>query len=135
MEKTVIKSSQFGELEVSPENVFTFEEGLLGFEEYKKYVLISDEITEPFKWLIALEEPEIGFPIVNPWHIDIEYNPGKKYNYEVVVPMVIVTIGGGVSEMTANMKAPLLLNIEDMSGEQIIIASDKYSTNEKVHKI
>lgn len=135
MEKTVIKSSQFGELEVSPENVFTFEEGLLGFEEYKKYVLISDEITEPFKWLIALEEPEIGFPIVNPWHIDIEYNPGKKYNYEVVVPMVIVTIGGGVSEMTANMKAPLLLNIEDMSGEQIIIANDKYSTNEKVHKI
>lgn len=135
MEKTVIKSSQFGELEVSPENIFTFEEGLLGFEEYKKYVLISDEITEPFKWLIALEEPEIGFPIVNPWHIDIEYNPGKKYNYEVVVPMVIVTIGCGVSEMTANMKAPLLLNIEDMSGEQIIIASDKYSTNEKIHKI
>ncbi len=126
---------QFGELEIADENIFTFPEGILGFEDLKKYVLISDDNTAPFKWLLSIDSPEIGFPIISPWLIDLSYSPGKNYDYNQTIPMVIVTIGGGVGNMTANLKAPILLDISDCTGEQIIIPTDKYSTNEVINQL
>ncbi len=131
----VINSLQFGELDIAKENIFTFSEGILGFEDLKQYVLINDDNTAPFKWLLSIDNPDIGFPIISPWLIDFEYIPGKDYDYSKIIPMVIVTIGGGANNMTANLKAPILLNIDELSGVQIIIPNDKYSTNELINKI
>lgn len=134
-DKIIINSYQFGELEISPENIFSFSEGILGFEELKQFVLINDDNTAPFKWLLSVESPEIGFPIISPWLIDLSYSVGKSYDIEKQIPMVIVTIGGGLNNMTANLKAPIMLNIDDATGEQIIISNDKYSTDEPINKL
>jgi len=37
-----IKNKQFGEIEFQPDAVFNFEEGILGFEEQKRFLLISE---------------------------------------------------------------------------------------------
>ncbi|MFW5663186.1 MAG: flagellar assembly protein FliW, partial [Bacteroidota bacterium] len=75
-----IKTLHFGEIDVESQYIFNFPEGLLGFENLREFVLISEEETVPFKWLINLEEPEIGFPLLSPWHIDLTYNPGRLFN-------------------------------------------------------
>ena len=127
MEEMKIFTQQFGELTVKPEHVFEFEEGLLGFEDLRQFVLISEEETLPFRWLVSLENPDIGFPLLSPWHIDLRYNPGKEHDMSREVIMVVITLEDEKGLMTANMKAPLILDVKSQSGRQVILPSDKYS--------
>ncbi len=127
--KRVIKTNYFGELEIDEEYIFKFKDGMLGFEDLHDYILISEESTAPFKWLISVDEPEIGFPLLSPWHIDVYYDPGINYDLEKQVLFVVITLEDENGEMSANMKAPVIFNIEKQTGEQIILPSDKYTTN------
>jgi flagellar assembly factor FliW len=127
-----IKTLHFGEIEVESDKIFKFPDGLLGFENYNRFVLINHEETEPLRWLISLDDPNIGFPLINPWIVDIKYNPGKSINLEKEAAFVVITLGNKDRVMTANMKAPLVLEIETREGRQIVMSSDKYSTKEPV---
>ncbi len=123
-----INTTQFGEIEFEEKYIFHFQEGLLGFEDLKKFLLISDEETEPFKWLISIEKPEIGFPLLNPWIIDLNYSLNQHYNIDNEAVLVVITLGGNQGLISANLKAPIILNIPEQTGRQIILPSEKYST-------
>jgi flagellar assembly factor FliW len=123
----IISTFQFGDIEVGERHIFYFDNGILGFEQLREFVLISEEQTNPFKWLISLDETEIGFPLLSPWHIDIEYDPGLDIDYEKEVIMVVITLENEKGMMTANMKAPIIFDVRDQKGKQIILPSDKYS--------
>ncbi len=124
-----ISTIQFGELEIEPQHIFYFDNGILGFENLREFVLVADEETHPFKWLISIEEPAIGFPLISPWYLDINYDPGDEFDIEKLVLMVIVTLEDENKQMTANMKAPVVFDVENQKGWQTILPSDKYSTN------
>jgi len=130
--KIEITTLQFGDLEVGEEHIFNFEQGLLGFDDLHEFVLVSEEETIPFKWLISLEEPEIGFPLLSPWHIDLSYEPGRDFNLDREVLMVVITLEDEKGLMTANMKAPIIFDIEKQTGRQVIMTSDRYSTNQVI---
>jgi flagellar assembly factor FliW len=122
-----INTNQFGELNIDVEHVFIFSDGLLGFEDLREFVLISEEETIPFKWLISLEKPDIGFPLLSPWHVDLTYNPGPQFDLDRHVLMVVITLEDEKGLMTANMKAPIVLDVVTRTGKQAILSSDKYS--------
>lgn len=124
-----INTLHFGEIEIDDEHIYHFPNGMLGFEYLKNFVLISEEETDPFKWLISVDEPEIGFPLLSPWHIDMNYNPGNNFDLNKHVVFVVVTLEDKKGFMTANMKAPVFFDIEGLKGEQSILPSDKYSPN------
>lgn len=128
-ESTKINSSNFGELEIQPNNIFYFENGLLGFETLNNFVLITDDDIVPFKWLMSIEEPEIMFPLISPFFIEAEYNAGKNVDLERYVLFCIVTFNDGKGNITANLKAPVILDSTNLTGEQIIIISDKYNVD------
>lgn len=124
-----ITTPHFGEIEISKEHIFHFENGMLGFEDLKNYVLISDEDTDPFKWLISLEAPEIGFPLLSPFLIEPNYKYGRDYEDSVFAPFVVITLAGIDGNITANLKAPVILNVENLSADQVILPTEKYSPN------
>ena len=125
--RRTIKTLQFGELTFEDKHIFHFENGLLGFEELRDFVLISEEETLPFKWLLSIEKPEIGFPLLSPWHINLNYNPGEFYDLKKLVILTVVTLEDEAGLMTANLKAPVILDVENQKGEQVILPTDKYS--------
>ena len=129
-EKTLtINTIHFGELEIEANHIYNFPEGLLGFEDLNSFVLISEEETEPFKWLISIDNPDIGFPLISPYFIDKDYKPGRDIDLDVDVPMCVVTLGDENKNMTVNLKAPIIFNVKELIGKQVILLSDKYSTN------
>jgi flagellar assembly factor FliW len=132
LETRLIKTDQFGELKVEPQHIFLFDEGLLGFEHLREFVLINEEETAPFRWLISLEEPAIGFPLLSPWHIDLSYKPSRELDLNKQVVMVIITLENDIGKMTANMKAPVIFDVEMQKGQQVILPSDKYSPNHEI---
>lgn len=129
-----INTHQFGEINVELANIFLFPNGLLGFEDLKQFILISDDHTEPFKWLISVEEPSIGFPILSPFYIDFDYNIGKELDLENNVLFVVVTLQDENKNISANLKAPIILNLQAMTGEQLLIPFEKYSTSHIISK-
>jgi len=123
----VINTHQFGEIEVPPEFIYKFDNGLLGFDDLKEYVLISEESTEPLKWLISVTSPEIGFPVISPWNIDVNYETGEDIDCKTEIVMVIVTLSDEKGRLSANLKAPVIINAGNLTGKQIILRSDRYS--------
>lgn len=116
----------FGNLQVEPKHIFTFSNGLLGFENLTEFILINNDATAPFRWLISVENPTIGFPLLSPWHLDLTFNPGVDYDLASHSLFVVVTLADEHNQMTANMKAPILLNTSEQIGEQIILSSENY---------
>ncbi|MCL6493653.1 MAG: flagellar assembly protein FliW [Ignavibacterium sp.] len=121
-----LKSDQFGEIEFSEDLVLSFEEGLYGFEQLKKYLLIKTD-DDLFYWLTSVDRPEICFPLIGTRIIDEEFP--EVENYEA---FAIVTLNKDPLKITVNLKAPVYINQEKKAGFQKIIDTDKYPINYKL---
>jgi len=116
-----IITKQFGEIEFPDDKVITFEDGLIGFEELKKFVFIKPE-ENIFYWLNSIEKPEIAFPLFGLRLIDENYP--QEENHEA---FGIVILNPDPLKITINLKAPVYINQDNKTGFQKILDSDKYS--------
>ena len=63
----LIKTKCFGEVDITEDKVITFEEGLMGFEEYKRFTLLfnnEDGKKSPVSWLQSMDEEKLAFPVI-----------------------------------------------------------------------
>ena len=138
---TVVKlsTSNFGNLSIEKENIITFEQGLLGFEELKQFAIIAVEECLPFEWLVSLEDPMVAFPILNPTFFFSDYKPSLSKDDLVLLDIkkekdvemfCIVTLGKKPEDVTLNLKGPILINMKNKMGKQVVLAEDYYSLNQ-----
>ena len=62
----VIQTSRFGAVQLQSEDVVEFPEGILGFGDLRRFVLLDDPNDEIFAWLQSCEVPQIAFPVLEP---------------------------------------------------------------------
>ena len=143
-----IKSKLFGDIEIQDDKLITFEHGIMGFEELRKYALVfdSDKPTpNKIMWLQSAEISDLAFPVIDPTIIMGEYNPvvedewlapiGEYGTEEDLLVLCILTVPSDISKMTANIKAPLIINGITKKGCQIIANNDEYSVRYNVFDI
>lgn len=133
----IIETTHFGEIEISEENILDFEEGILGFEDIRKFGIINSEDPEsPFKWIQAIEKPELAFALVNPFTIKKDYDfelNDKDANFlgienpAQVAVFSILVIPEDTKKISMNLKAPIIVNRNNNKAAQIILNSDKYT--------
>ena len=125
-----------GIIEVSDDKILTFDEGLYGFEEYKKFALIDSEY-EPFIWLQSIENQNLAFLIIDPFLVcssyeaDIDDLSLAKIGVtkpEDVVIMTIVTVPQDGSAITANFQGPLVINKQNKKCLQVILTDNRWTT-------
>lgn len=112
---------------VRTENVISMPLGLLGFEQVKKYVLLTTPEEEPFLWLQMLDNPNQGFIVVSPTVALPDYAPdipeadveflGIKDPTDALL-LNIVTVRNG--QATVNLKGPIIINRQTFVGKQSI---------------
>ena len=132
-----IQTTRFGELEIADSSVITFNKGIPGFEESKKYVLIpADEKGEtPFFFLQSIDSEEVNFFLVDPFSFFKEYD--IKLNDQMVekleledsadaIVLTTVTAKGEIKNATTNLKAPLIINNSKQLGMQIVLDNKDY---------
>ena len=105
--------------------------GLLGFEQIKDYLLISNPEEEPFRWLRVKDNPSLAFVVVEPFLAVPDYQPDiPKQDVEFLqlshpqdaVLYNIVTLRAG-QHATINLKGPVIINRNTGLGKQVIIAN------------
>ena len=114
----------------SKDAVIHFEEGLIGFSDFKDYVLMENDSLAPFRLLQSLESPTVGFLVLEATTLMNNYYelvPEREWDslevggYTRPLAFVIVVIGSTPESSTGNFQAPLLINYDKMIGKQIIL--------------
>ncbi|HCR16779.1 MAG TPA: flagellar assembly protein FliW [Candidatus Latescibacteria bacterium] len=135
------KHVRFEEQEVSRERVIEFPDGVPGFEQFKSFAVFSNPESEPFQWLLSIENEQLGFVVINPLMIWAEYDPRisredlkslEVDDPEDVVIYTIVTLTDDPMGVTANLSGPILLNSANMKARQLALLDDRYTTKHKI---
>ena len=124
------------------DQVIRFPGGLPGFENARKFIIMSVPEHQPFHWMECVDEGNtIRFAIINPLSFRPDYQPKIKkeelasldiHDSKELLLYVIVTLRAPLMESTANLMGPLFINIRDKVGKQIIIENDAYSLRERI---
>ncbi|MDR1838444.1 MAG: flagellar assembly protein FliW [Treponema sp.] len=135
-----VNTKAFGQIEVDEKQKINFPQGLLGFDDYKDYVLFDAE-HEPFFWLQSVDDQEIAFILVNPFLFrpDYEVNISNEELAEVGITspenaliFVIVTIPQDGGPMTANLQGPLIINKGKMTAMQAVLSDVRWKTRHDI---
>ena len=116
---------------VSPDHVFTFPEGLVGFEAQKRFALFHEEGKPTVFWLQSLDDTSVMFPIVAPEAFDIEYQielsdadcalidlQGAE---DVAVVVIVYRNEAEGGKIAANTRSPVILNLRSRKGMQKVL--------------
>lgn len=131
-----IESPRFGTLEIEPEKIIEFPRGLPGFEDCRRFTLFHPEGEDPKYFILqSLDDPAIAFYLTDPARFDFSYQIALSDDEmqallltdpaEIVVA-VILTKPDDAGPLTANLKAPLVLNLAAKRGIQHVFADLKY---------
>jgi flagellar assembly factor FliW len=105
-------------------------EGMLGFSQQTRYVLVREENLHPFFRLQCVDDQDLAFPVMDPHLIDRDYTrllPSKEIaslkisSRSELLVLVVASLRETPSDSSVNLKAPLLINHTTMMGRQIIL--------------
>jgi flagellar assembly factor FliW len=125
-ETVAIRSKRFGEYEVPADRVIAFRDGLIGFPQAQRFVLLEPSRSgSPFRYLLCVDLPELGFvvcdaTVLSPGYLQhIPLLPDWKR--EDVAVLAIVTVPAEPRAMTANLMAPLVIDSRSAAGRQVVL--------------
>lgn len=130
-----VETTRFGSIAVAENDIITFPEGMLGFSKISQYVLVERVDDSLFLWLQALKKASVAFPLLEPqifernYKIDLGDEDRKALQLSDLTHakiFSIVTIPTDPTKMTANLKAPIVINLRTRLAKQVILHQADY---------
>ncbi|NEU30257.1 flagellar assembly protein FliW [bacterium LRH843] len=130
-----------GQIEINEDQVITFENGIPAFENETGFVLLPFDEKTPFFVLQSTKSVEVAFIIVNPF----QFVPGYQVKLpdatieqlaiekeEDVATFVMLTVREPFTETTANLQAPVIINVAKQKGKQLLMSDSSYTTRHSI---
>ena len=142
-----IQTRVFGEIEISEEKVIRFENGIIGFPELKRFVLLHDleQGTDAgIRFLQSLEEPGFALPVMDPLLVkpdyDLEFSDSLRaqvgeVTLEDLLVLVTVSVPSDLKKMSVNLQGPVVINKEEQRGCQLIMEGAHYPVKFPIYDI
>jgi len=132
-----IKTKHFGTLEIDEEEMISFEHGLPGFPEDKKFIIIIDETAEKkfYCWLQSMDDGDVSLVLIDSFAIMPEYDPlieeeelNELGDVDIADLLVfnVAVIGSDMTDSTINLRAPVVINNRSKKGKQIVVSNENY---------
>jgi flagellar assembly factor FliW len=141
-----LKTRAFGQIEIEDDKIIHFEHGILGFPDLKDFTLIFDNdkgVDTPIKWLQSLDESGFAMPVMNPELVMNGYTPhidrellsslGDNLASDNILILVTVTVPRDITKTTVNLKAPIIISIDNRKAVQIICDEDAYDVKHAIY--
>lgn len=140
-----IGTRHFGTVTIDEEKVITFDEGIFGFAEQQRFILLYDNQEEgtPFVWMQSVEDKDLCLPMINPLTWFPNYTPEVDdeeieslhlETQESLEVYTIVVIPDDIESMTTNLRAPILINQVNKKGCQVIVQDEEYGVRHNLYE-
>lgn len=129
-----IETKFLGIVEIEDKEIIKFEIGIPGFEDIKEYVILPVDQDSPFALMQSIKEPKIGFVLAFPFAFKEDYafnvseedkNELKVNQQEDIAIYTIVTVKDNFQDSTLNLLAPILINVKENCGKQLVLQDSK----------
>jgi flagellar assembly factor FliW len=139
----ILETERFGKIELEESGIITFEQGIIGFEDLGRFVIIDYLEDSSLKWLQAIDDPKIAFVVCDPWTFFEDYDPRieKEEKEEIglaagdaVTILCIVTVPKDISKTSLNLLSPIIINQKKMKAKQIILYNSDYRSKHEIFK-
>ncbi len=136
-----VDTARFGSIEVDESALFEFPMGMLGFTRQKRFVIVDHSDDSPFKWLQSVDDGGLAFILTDPLFFKPDYHVRvRKGELSVIGPVreadlvvsVIMTVPQNPREMTANLLAPLIFNMANRKGMQLVMTDRRFPVKYRV---
>jgi flagellar assembly factor FliW len=133
-ETVTFTSTRFGEYTVPVETVIEIPSGIIGFPHTTRFVMLDHK--PPFSWLHSIEDPNLAFVVVDGFEFGQQFDvkppigdkdTDLKSDDEYAI-LIVVTVRPDPRLTTANLKAPVFVNMRNRKGVQTIVDDPRYST-------
>ena len=141
----VAETKFFGTIDIEDDKIIHFPMGIVGLENLKNFALIFDSEREErskISWLQSMDDPMMVFPVINPIDIMEDYAPtiedelikiiGDPADADILI-FVTMSIPADITKMTANLKAPFIINTVDRKAMQVIVENSDYEVKYNVY--
>ncbi len=139
---SAVSTTRFGEIHVDDADVVTFTEGLVGFADARRFVLIQHKEGSPFRWMQCLEVADLAFLVVDPAVFVPDYAPEmpsgvvRQLNLQEETPRLVYTTvtipRGRPNDMTLNLAGPIVVNLATQTAIQVVLEDDRYPIRQRV---
>ena len=130
-----VTSSRFGEISFAEEDVLVFPRGIPAFERHHNWILAGEE-DNAIKWLQNIEDGDLALPVTTPDAVMPDYNakiPEDELNivgsteFADLALLIVVSIPEAAPwDLTANLRAPILVNLKSRRAVQVIALNEEY---------
>lgn len=132
----LVNTRIFGEIDIDESKIIEMENGIIGFPDLKRFALVYDEEKKgesSISWLQSLDEGAFALPVMNPTVVKEDYNPFVEEELlkplgtltpENLCVLVTVKVPKNIKEMSVNLKAPIVINVDTKFGAQVIVEDD-----------
>jgi flagellar assembly factor FliW len=136
-----MKTKHFGEINVSEDAILSFDEGLPGFPNSKRFVLMEDVDKEGkadnlFYWLQSVDESNLALMLMDVVKVMPEYDPSvdvadiqelNLLDSDSYFVYNVVVVPEEVEKMSVNLKAPIVINDRLKKGKQVLSNNEDYA--------
>jgi flagellar assembly factor FliW len=119
----------------SEEDLLVFPRGIPAFEKHHNWILAGEE-DNAIKWLQNLEDGALALPVTTPDTVMPDYNAkipedeldlvGSKDFADLALLIVVSIPEAAPWNMTANLRAPILVNMKSRKAVQVIALNEEY---------
>ena len=127
-----ITTSRFGSVQIEIEDILRFPRGLIGFEDARHWVLLADSQNSTVGWLQSVGHPDLAVPVVSPRRFVADYRIRVVRSQLGVLELaqlnqahVLAIVGKDQNQLTLNLKAPIIINLDRKVGCQVITSDEQ----------
>ena len=141
-----LQSTVTGQPRIDGEKIFTFPQGIPGFEEYTTFKIFhKDDDAVSAYWLESCDSPVVTFTLVDPTEYDLNYELYLSDSEQEIIkasdPMdlgiflMLVKPEGDTQQeqIGAHIGGPLVLNVPQQLGLQKVLGRTKVNVNIVAH--
>lgn len=137
----IVNTTRFGVVEADEDSLITMPEGMIGFEQYRYYILIEHRPESLFRWLQSTEQSDLAFLVIDPsdfftdyvvdlpeW--DVEFLGLRDASQAVV--LTTAAVDTQADKITTNLLAPVVINGATRRAKQVVLDHLPYALRQEI---
>lgn len=125
----------FGEIDVDETEFILFSHGIPGFEGYRQFIILKQNADTPFHILQSVENSQLAFILIDMERVvpgyaidlsDDAVTELKLTRPEDAATYAVVVLPEDISKATVNLAAPIVINVRERQGKQVILNNPAY---------